>query len=202
MRSVLLESEMKAVLVVPDLKLAKQPPRVTLIRHDHVVEEFAADGPDEALGVAVHLRGANTGLDGTDAEIPDSAGELVSLRPIAISDHESGCRVPGEGIDRLLAEPESGWVRRHVREDKAPAFERQDNEDVKNLESNSGHGEQVDGDDALRLVAQKGAPGLRTGPSRLWSHPFQRPGTPPFAYVEAELKEFSVNSGRAPRRIV
>src|SRR5659263_367473 len=98
---------MKAVLVVPDLELLKQPSRMTLTRHNDVIEEFAADGTDEALGVAVHLRGANSGLDGTDAEIPDSAGELVSIRPIAISDHESGCRVPGEGIDRLLAEPES-----------------------------------------------------------------------------------------------
>ena len=171
-------------------------------RHDHVVEQFAADGTDEALGVAVHLRGANSGLDGTDAEIPDSAGELVSIRPIAISDHESGCRVPGEGIDRLLAEPESGWVRRHVREDWAPAFECQNNEDVKNLESNSGHSEQVDGDDALGLVAQEGAPGLRSGPSRFGSDPFEVSGDRPFAHVEAELKEFSVNSGRAPRRIV
>src|ERR1017187_5490385 len=201
-RSVLLESEMKAVLVVPDLELLKQPSRMALTRHDHGVEGFAADGTDEALRVAVHLGGADSGLDGTDAEIPHSAGELVSIRPIAISDHESGCRVPGEGIDRLLAEPESGWVRRHVREDWAPAFECQNNEDAKNLESNSGHGEQVDGDDALRLVVQKRAPGLRTGPSRLWSDPFEVPRNRPFAYVEAELKEFSVNSGRAPRRIV
>jgi len=51
-RSVLLEGEMKAVLVVPDLKLAKQPPRVTLIRHNHVVEQFAADGPRSARGTA------------------------------------------------------------------------------------------------------------------------------------------------------
>src|SRR5664280_2563850 len=156
---------MKAVLVVPDLELLKQPPRVTLIRHNHVVEQFAADGPDEALGVTVHLRGANSGLDGTDAEIPDSAGELVSICPVTISDHESGCRVPGECIDRLLAEPESGWVRRHVRKDKAPAFECQNHEDVKDLESDRGHGEHIDGNDALRLVTQEGAPGLRTGPS-------------------------------------
>jgi hypothetical protein len=33
-RSVLLESELKAVLVVPDLELPKQPPCVTLTRHD------------------------------------------------------------------------------------------------------------------------------------------------------------------------
>src|ERR1039458_5683850 len=112
-----------------------------IIRHDRVVERFAADGPDEALGVAVHLRGANSGLDGTDAEIPDSAGELVSICPVAISDHESGCRVPGEGIDRLLAEPEGRRTCRHVREDKAAAFEGQNHENVKDLESDRGHGE-------------------------------------------------------------
>lgn len=133
-RSVLLESEMKAVLVVPGLELPKQPPRMTLTRHDDVIEKFAANGPDEALGAAVHLWGANRGLDGTDAEIPDPAGELVPIRLVAVSDQESGRRVPGEGVDGLLAEPESGWVCRHVREDKAPAFECQDNEDVKNLE--------------------------------------------------------------------
>ena len=44
---------------------------MTLTRYDHVVEQFAADGTDEALGVAVHLRGADSGLDGQDAEIPE-----------------------------------------------------------------------------------------------------------------------------------
>src|SRR5450830_1805404 len=193
---------MKAVLVVPDLELLKQPSRMTLTRHNDVIEEFAADGTDEALGVTVHLRGANSGPDGTDAEITDSAGELVSICPVTISDHESGCRVPGEGIDRLLAEPESGWVRCHVREDKAPAFECQDNEDVKNLESNSGHGEQVDGDDALGLVTQEGAPGLRSGPSRFRPDPFEVSGDRPFAHVETELKELAVDSGRTPGRVV
>jgi hypothetical protein len=115
-RSVLVESEMKAILVVPDPELLKQPSRMTLTRHNDVIEEFAVDSADEALGVIVHLRGANSGPDGTDAEILDSARELVSIRPIAISDHESGCRVSGEGIDRLLAEPESGWDERPQKE--------------------------------------------------------------------------------------
>src|ERR1019366_545683 len=192
---------MKAVPVVPDLELLKQPPRVTLTRHDHVVEQFAADGTDEALGVAVHLRGANSGLDGQDTEIPDSSGELVSIRPIAISDHESGCRVPGEGIDRLLAEPESGWVRRHVREHQAPAFECDDHEDVEDLESDRGHGEHIDCNDALRLIAQEGTPGLRSGPSRFWSDPFEVSGDRPFAHVETKLKELAVDSGRTPGRV-
>ena len=47
-RSVLLENEMKAVLVVPDLQLLKQPSRMTLTRHNDMIEEFAADGTDEA----------------------------------------------------------------------------------------------------------------------------------------------------------
>src|SRR5450759_332222 len=193
---------MKAVLVVPDLELLKQPPRVTLTRHDHVVEQFAAHSADEALGVAVHLWGANSSLDGTDAEIPDPARELVSIRPIAISDQEPGCRLPGKRVNRLLAEPESGWVRRHVREDQAPAFERHNDEDIKNLESDRGHGEQVDGDDALGLIAQEGAPVLRTGPSRVGSDPFEVSRDRPFAYVEAELKKLAVDSGRTPGRVV
>ena len=36
-----------------------------------VIEEFAADGPDEALDVTVHLQGANSGRDGSDAEHAD-----------------------------------------------------------------------------------------------------------------------------------
>jgi hypothetical protein len=83
-----------------------------------------------------------------------------------------------------MAEPESGWVRRHVREDYSPAFECQDNEDVKNLESTRGHGEQVDGDDALGLVAQEGAPSLRSGPSRFGSDPFWSSGTHPLCQHE------------------
>src|ERR1035441_9812440 len=56
------------------------------------------------------------------------------------------------------------------------AVECQNNEDVKNLESNGGHGEQVDGDDALGLVAQEGVPGLRSGPSRFGSDPVEVSG--------------------------
>src|ERR1035441_2210225 len=167
---------------------------MTLTRHDDVVEEFAADGTDEAFGVAVQLRGANSGLDGPDAEIPDSAGELVSICLVAVPDHESGRSVPGKSVHCLLAEPESGRVRRHVREDKAPAFECEDNEDVEDLEPDRGHGEQVDGDDALGLVAQEGAPGLRSGPSRFGLDPFEEPGNRSFAYIEADLQELAVDS--------
>ena len=117
-----------------------------------MIEELVTDGPDETLDVAVHLRRADRGLDGPNAETPDSTGELLSICTVAISDQESRCRVPWKGVDRLLAEPESGRVRGHVRENKAPAFEGQNNEDVDDLKPSRRQGKQVDRDDSLRLV--------------------------------------------------
>jgi hypothetical protein len=83
-RGVLREGEMRAILVVPGLELSEQPSRVSFTDHDDAIEELAADGPDETLGVAVHLRRADGGLDGPNAQTPDSMGELLSICSVAI----------------------------------------------------------------------------------------------------------------------
>ncbi len=124
---------MRPLPVVPGLELSEQPSRVILAPRDDVIEELAADRPDETLDMAVHLRRTDRGLDGADAETPDSTGELLSVGSVAVADQELRSGVPREGVDDLLTEPEGGRVRRHVREDEASAFQGQDHKDVEDL---------------------------------------------------------------------
>jgi hypothetical protein len=189
-------------MFVPGLKLPEQPSGVGLAPDDHVIEELAADRPDETLDVAVHSRRSDRSLDGADPETPNSAGELLSIGSVAVSDQELRSGVPRKSVDGLLAEPEGGRVRRHVREDEAPALEGENNEDAEDLESDCRDREEIDSYDPLRLVTQKGLPGLRTGSSRFGSDPFEIPGDRPFAHVEAELEELAMNPRRAPGRVL
>ncbi len=201
-RGVLREGDMNAILVVPGLELSEQPPRVSFTDHEYVVEELAADGPDEALGVAVRSLRADGGLVGPNAQTPDLTGELLSICSVAVPDQELGSGVPGEGVDDLLPEPGRRWVRRHVREHKAPALEGQNDEDVEDLEPDRRHCKHVDRDDALGLVAKEGTPGLRTGPSGLRPDLFEVSRDRPFADVEAQLEQLAVDSRCTPGRIL
>ena len=50
---VLLKSEMRARAVIVAEVIAKTTTEVSLVQHDHVVEEFAPDRADHALGEGV-----------------------------------------------------------------------------------------------------------------------------------------------------
>ncbi len=74
----------------------------------------------------------------------------------------------------------------------------QNQKDVKNLETEGGHGEEVDGDQLPEVIVQKGAPGLRR---RLAAahHVFADAA---LADVDTEFAQLAVDAGCPPTRIL
>jgi len=123
LRRVLPQGEVHSVLVIPVAELLKQALGVPLVQHDQVVETFTAQRADHPLRKRVHPRGTYGGADFADAEGPDSRREGKPISSIPVTDEESRCGVPGEGVDDLLGEPLCRGVRGHVGEDEASAFQ-------------------------------------------------------------------------------
>jgi hypothetical protein len=69
-RRVLGESEMRPVDLVVGDELGEQQLQVPIVQHDHVVEQFAANGGDEALGNAFLPRAAEAGPPVAGAPTP------------------------------------------------------------------------------------------------------------------------------------
>jgi hypothetical protein len=53
---VLAERQVRAVVVVIGKELSQQPPKVLLVQHNHVIEQFPPAGTDPALGDTVQPR--------------------------------------------------------------------------------------------------------------------------------------------------
>ena len=74
----------------------------------------------------------------------------------------------------------------------------QDDEDVKDLKSEGGDGQEVDRNHAVEVIAKEGFPVGRMWPPRAWDHVF---GNGSLGDIEAELEQFAMDSGSAPQRI-
>ena len=79
----------------------------------------------------------------------------------------------------------------------APPLVRQDDEDEQDLEHHGGDDEEVDGDEGLKVVLEKGSPGLR------WRLPMADDvrGHGCLGNLDAQLLELPVNPRRAPNGV-
>ena len=202
MGSVLTQCHVRSVGVVIGDVLAQDSSRMLLVPHHHMVEALAAKGADDALAVGVHFRCSPRSLDLFRAETRHPTGELEAEGFIAISDDESRCGVPREGVDELLAQPEGGRIRGHGGSDDPPSLEVQDDEDVQHLEADGRYGEDVDADDGLGVITQERPPALATRLHGLGSDPLEVSGDGPFAESEAQLDELAMDPGRSPGRVL
>jgi len=86
----------------------------------------------------------------------------------------------------------------HIEVEDATPVMGQDQKHVKDLETESGHGEEVDGDELLGMILQEGTPGLRRRPAAA-QHVLAHTALPD---VEAEFEQLTVDAGRTPTAIL
>src|SRR3984893_13204086 len=86
----------------------------------------------------------------------------------------------------------------HIAVDNATPVMGQHQKHVKDLETDRGHSEEVDGDQLLGVILQEGAPGLRR---RLAAahHVFAHAA---LTDVDAEFEQFAMDAGRTPTGIL
>src|SRR4029450_11669859 len=127
------------------------------------VETLVADGADESLRVCVGLRRSHRRVDHVDAfaadQLVQGGGELA----VAIVDQETRpLENVGEAeVARLLQDPGSGWGRGATGKMDTPAGRVDEEEPVEAAQRDRLDGEEVAGEQARRLAAQKGRPADR-----------------------------------------
>src|ERR1700722_18892242 len=125
-----------------------------------MIEALPSDGADDSLHISPLPRGSRRTKHLFDAHVLNLTGEVVAKDSISVLQQIAGCRGPRERIAKLLGGPFRGRMSSHVEVQNAPPLMRQYKEYVKHLESNCGHREEIDGDQLVDVVLQKGAPGL------------------------------------------
>ena len=162
-----------------------------LVDDQEAVEQFAADGADEAFGDRVRSRCAHRRLDDLD---DDGGGELV----VVVADQEPerpvGVVEVHEQVAGLLGQPRSGRVRGDAQDVHSAGGVLDDEERVEPVQRDRVAMEQVAGQDRLGLRVEELGPGRPAPPRRRLDA--RRVENPPHcggADLVAESDEFPVH---------
>jgi len=93
-----------------------------------------------------------------DTHVLDPMPKPIAIDFIAVTKQELWRGVPRKGFHDLLCRPCRAWVFSNAEMDDTAALDRQKEQHVKNLESDRGYHEKIDGDDVFRVILQKRAP--------------------------------------------
>ena len=153
---------MRPVIVVVALELAQYGCGVSLVDDQDAVEEFAADGADEAFGDGVGPRRPHRCLDDPDVDGGEDGVEGGGELGVAVPDEEpeatAGVVEIHEQVAGLLGQPGTGGVRGDA-EDVHPAGGVLDDEErVEPVQGDRVEVEQVTGEDRVRLGPQELGP--------------------------------------------
>ena len=120
-----------------------------------MIEALQANHADDALNVSSLPRGSRCTKHLFDVHVLNLSGEVVAKDSIPVSQQITRRRVPRERIAKLLGRPFRGRMSRHVEVENAPPFMGQHQEHVQNLEADSRHRKEIDGDKLVDVVLSR-----------------------------------------------
>src|ERR1700745_2007395 len=168
------------------------------MEHDHMIEALAANGTNHSLHIGSLPRRARCKQHFPGTQGPHLFSEVNAEDRITVAQQVTRELVKGKGLPQLLPRPLSGRVGGHIEMKNATTIMGQHQKHVKNLETECGYGEEVDGDQLCEMVLQEGAPGLRR---RLAAahHVFANAA---LADIDAEFEQLAVDAGCTPPGIL
>jgi hypothetical protein len=90
-RSILLQPEVRSRLVVVGQVLLENTTQMSLSQHDHMVEAFPPDRPDDSLAVSVLPRGSRCCDDLFDAKGGYRICDPVAIDAVSVLNHKPRC---------------------------------------------------------------------------------------------------------------
>ena len=117
---------------------------------------------------------------------------------IAVAQQITRDPIKWECLPQLLSRPLGSWVGGDVEVHNATPVMGQHQKHVKDLETEVGHGEEVDGDQLLKVIVEEGAPSLRRRLSAA-PHVFADAG---LTDLDAEFEQLTVDAGCTPPGIL
>jgi len=168
------------------------------VEHDHMVQALAPDRTNHPLDIGSLPGGARRGQHFVDAHVAHLVSKFTAEDGVAVAEQVARESVEGKGLPQLLSRPLGGRVGSHIEVEDATPVMGQDQKHVKDLETESGHGEEVDGDQLLDMILQEGAPSLRRRPAGA-HHVLAYAALPD---VEAKFEQLAVDAGCTPTGIL
>ena len=132
------------------------------MQHDHMIETLTANGSNHSLDIGSLPRRARCRQDFADAHVSHLFSEVIAEDRIAVAQQVARELGKGKGLTQLLSCPLRGRMGGNVEVQDATPVMGQNQENVKNLETDRGHGEEVDGDQLLRMILKECPPVLST----------------------------------------
>src|SRR5215831_16588058 len=168
------------------------------MQHDHMIETLTANGSNHSLDIGSLPRRARCRQDFADAHVSHLFSEVVAEDRIAVAQQVTGELGKGKCLPQLLSRPLRGRVGGNVEVQNAAPVMGQNQENVKNLEADRMHGEEINRDQLLGMILQEGAPRLRR-----WlmaaQHVFADTA---LSDVDAEFEKFAMDARCTPTRIL
>jgi hypothetical protein len=128
---------------------SQEPPQMALVQDEHVIQAFATNTSDQPL------------KDLFDPHVPYPLPKVSPIDRISITQEIPRYLVPREGFDYLLCGPFLRWVLRDVKMDNAAPFMGQDEQHEEHSVGYRWHDKEIQGDQVLEMILQKGLPGWR-----------------------------------------
>lgn len=139
---------------------------MSLMQDDHVVQAFAANTPNEPLGVRILPWTPWGDHHFLNVHVPHSLPERCAVDVVPIS-HEIPWRlVPRKGFQDLLRSPCGGGMFGDVKVDDLSSLVGQNQYDEQHLVSDRWHDKEIQSHRVLHVILQKGLPCWRRRPLR------------------------------------
>jgi len=168
------------------------------MQYDYMIEALTTNGSDDSLYIGSLPRRARCRQDFADAHVSHLFSEVVAENRIAVAQQVTRELGKGKCLSQLLSGPLRSRVGSNVEVQNATAVMGQNQENIKNLEADRGHGEEINGDQLLRVILEESAPSLR-GRFVSPDHVFANAA---FRDVDAEFEQFAMDPRCAPKEIL
>ena len=126
-----------------------------------MIEALATNGPDHPLDVSSLPRRTRCRQNFADAHVSHLFLEVMAEDRIAVAQQVTGELGKGKCLPQLLNYPFRGRVGGHIEMQNASSVMGQHQENAKNLEADRGHGEEINGDQSLRVILEGKCASLR-----------------------------------------
>ncbi len=131
------------------------------MQHDHMVETLAPNGTNHPLHVRSLPRRTRRGRHLRDAHVPHLISEVIAEDRIAVPQQIARELVKRKSFPRLLSGPLGGRVGGHIEVKNAATVMGHYQKHIKDVETDCGDSEEIDGDELRDVVLQVWDGGFR-----------------------------------------
>src|ERR1017187_8451454 len=168
------------------------------MEHNHMVETLTPNGPNHPLHVRSLPWRTRRREHFLYSHVSYLSSEVIAEDRVAVPQQVAWELVKGKCFPQLLPSPLGGRVAGHIEVNNAATIMGQYQKHVKDVETDCGDGEEIDGDELRDVVLQEGAPSL----SRRFAAAHHVFADTRLADVNAEFEPFAMNAWCAPTGIL